>query len=189
MLVEKTDALLVVDVQNDFCPGGALPVPEGDAVVAPINAVQFQFDTLVFSRDWHPHDHCSFSDEPAFADMSWPPHCVEESAGAHFHGDLHVPSDAVIVSKGTDRDQEAYSAFADPALAPLLREKGIARIFVCGLTTDFCVRATALDSVTAGFETWLIVDACRGVSVETTERALAEMAAAGVGMIPSRELA
>jgi len=188
MKVSRSDALLVVDVQNDFCPGGALPVTHGDGVVPVINQIQFRFDTLVFSRDWHPHDHCSFSDSPTFSDMSWPPHCVEESAGALFHGDLHVPSDAVIISKGMDPDVEAYSAFSDPRLAPLLRERGIERLFICGLATDYCVRATALDAVAAKFETWLVVDGCKGVAMESTEKALAEMALVGIGMIPSRDL-
>lgn len=188
MHILEKDALLVVDVQNDFCPGGALAIPQGDAVVPVINAIQFRFDYIVFSRDWHPHDHCSFSDTPEFCDMSWPPHCVEESAGAHFHGDLHVPSDALVISKGTDKNQEAYSAFAAQELASWLRNRHVKRVFVCGLATDVCVRATALDALQEGFETWLVVDASRGVAMESTEAALAEMSVAGIGMVPSREL-
>lgn len=180
MKVNDDDALIVVDVQNDFCPGGALPVPGGEGVVRVINTLQMKFHTLCFTRDWHPQDHCSFSDEPQFTDKSWPPHCVQDSPGAEFHGDLHVPSDVIIVSKGTDSDKEAYSGFEGTDLAGQLRAAGVKRVFVAGLATDYCVKATALDAVKAGFETVLVGDGCRGITEETSARALAEMRAAGV---------
>jgi len=180
MKVNESDALIVVDVQNDFCPGGALAVLGGEGVVRVINPLQMKFDKLYFTRDWHPQDHCSFSDEPAFTDMSWPVHCVQDSPGAEFHGDLHVPSDATIISKGTDPDLEAYSGFQDTDLAAQLRAEGVTRVFVAGLATDYCVKATALDAHNAGFETILVEDGCRGVGDDTAKAALAEMRQAGI---------
>ena len=180
MKVSESDALIVVDVQNDFCPGGALPVLGGEGVVRVINPLQMKFDKLYFTRDWHPQDHCSFSDEPTFTDKSWPPHCVQDSPGAEFHGDLHVPSDAAIISKGMDAEQEAYSGFEGTDLAEQLRADGVTRVYVAGLATDYCVKATALDALQEGFETLLVEDGCRGVNDETSAQALAEMRAAGV---------
>ena len=180
MKITYEDALIVVDVQNDFCFGGALPVPQGEHVVTIVNRIALKFDHQAYSRDWHPHDHCSFSEEPTYTDMSWPMHCVEYSAGAEFHGELHVPSDALIVSKGTDPDVEAYSAFAGTGLAEWLRGRKIERVFVAGLATDYCVRATALDALAEGFKVMLVEDACRGVEEKSTQRALLEMRTAGV---------
>lgn len=180
MTLTDNDALIVVDVQNDFCQGGALPVPGGEGVVRVINTLQMKFHRLFFTRDWHPQDHCSFSDEPAFTDQSWPVHCVQDSPGAEFHGNLHVPSDAIIISKGTDPATEAYSGFQGTDLEVRLRAAGVTRVFVAGLATDYCVRATALDAVRAGFETVLVEDGCRGVNEDSTITALSEMRAAGV---------
>lgn len=181
MNVEETDVLVVVDVQNDFCPGGALPVTDGHMVVAPLNSVIPKFRRVVFSRDWHPVDHCSFSDQPEYKDGSWPEHCMQDSPGAEFHGDLIVPMDAVIISKGTHPESEAYSAFqGEESLAQRLSAWGIQRVFIAGLTTDYCVRATALDSINFGFPTYVLVDACRAVAPATGEAALEEMRAAGV---------
>lgn len=188
MKVTYQDALIVVDVQNDFCFGGALPVPQGEHVVSVVNRIALRFDHQAYSRDWHPHDHCSFSDEPQFVDKSWPPHCVEHSAGAEFHGELHVPSDALIVSKGTDPEVEAYSAFAGTGLAAWLKGRKIARVFVAGLATDYCVRATALDALKEGFEVLLVEDGCRGVGEDSTRVALQEMHDAGVRSCYSSEL-
>jgi len=180
MKVNDTDALIVVDVQNDFCPGGALPVLGGEGVVRVINPLQLKFSRLYFTRDWHPQDHCSFSDAPTFQDGSWPEHCVQDSPGAEFHGDLHVPSDAIIISKGTDSDAEAYSGFQGTDLAERLRAAGATRVFVAGLATDYCVKATAMDALAAGFETVLIEDGCRAVNDETGQAALEAMEAAGI---------
>lgn len=180
MDVNDTDALIVVDVQNDFCPGGALPVPGGEGVVRVINPLQLKFDRLYFTRDWHPQDHCSFSLEPTFQDGSWPAHCVQDSPGAEFQGDLHVPSDAVIISKGTDPDKEAYSGFQDTDLEKQLHDAGIKRVFVAGLATDYCVKATALDAVKAGFQVVLVENGCRGVNDEVGKEAIAAMRAAGI---------
>lgn len=179
MTLTDSDALIVVDVQNDFCPGGALPVPGGEGVVRVINPLQMKFQRIYFTRDWHPQDHCSFSDTPTFTDRSWPVHCVQDSPGAEFQGSLHVPADAPVISKGTDGNEEAYSGFQGTDLALLLRNSGVTRVFVAGLATDYCVRATVLDAIREGFETVLVEDGCRGVNDETTALALSEMRAAG----------
>ena len=178
-MITYEDALIVVDVQNDFCFGGALPVPQGEHVVSIVNRIALKFDHQAYSRDWHPHDHCSFSDEPKYEDKSWPEHCVEYSAGAEFHGELHVPSDALLVSKGMSPDSEAYSAFQETGLLDWLRRRGIQRVFVAGLATDYCVRATVMDALDAGFTVMLVEDGCRGVGEETTKAALAQMYARG----------
>jgi nicotinamidase/pyrazinamidase len=180
--VAPSDALIVVDVQNDFCPDGALAVADGDAVVPVINGVLGKFETIAFTRDWHPADHCSFSDEPRFADGSWPVHCLRDTPGAAFHPDLRVPEDARIVDKATAIEPDAYSGFDGTDLADWLRERGVQRVFVCGLATDYCVKATALDAVRAGFDTVVITDACRAVDNPpgTGDAALRELESAGV---------
>ncbi len=189
MHVTPEDALIVVDVQNDFCPGGALPVPGGDRVVRPINRIMGLFDILAFTRDWHPADHCSFADPPAYRDRSWPMHCLQDSPGAEFHGALRVPLDAPVISKDTDPDQEEYSGFATGELTAYLRKRSVKRIFIAGLATDYCVKATALDGLAAGFTVVLVKDACRGVSEGTTQAALMELESAGVALCASGELA
>lgn len=188
MRLNDDDALLVVDVQNDFCPGGSLAVPNGNAVVQVINGMQGKFNVVTFSRDWHPVDHCSFSEAPTFEDKSWPSHCVQHSPGAAFHTDLHVPLDAYVASKGTDANEEAYSAFADPGLADYLKKKQVKRLFVCGLALDFCVKASALSAVEAGFTVLLVQDAARGITDEGVQAALQELRNAGVTIIHSGAL-
>lgn len=188
MKASSEDALIVVDVQNDFCPGGALAVPNGDAVVRVINPLQMKFDRVYFTRDWHPQDHCSFADEPTFEDLSWPTHCVQDSPGAEFHGDLRVPLDAPVISKGTDPEKEAYSGFQGTDLAEQLRKAGIKRVFIVGLATDFCVKATALDAIKAGFETVLVQDACRGIDEAGCAAAINEMRDAGASICVSGEI-
>lgn len=163
MHIGPDDALIVVDVQNDFASGGALPVNDARLIVPPINDLAPFFETLVFSRDWHPSDHCSFDIDPGFVDGSWPPHCVQDTPGAEFLGDLYVPVDAIIVSKGTNPDKEAYSGFDGTDLADTLRDRGIRRVFVSGLATDYCVKATALDAKELGFDVVVLLDACRGI--------------------------
>ena len=190
MTIADTDALIVVDVQQDFCPGGSLAVAEGDQVVAPINQLAPRFSTVVFTRDWHPADHCSFADTPEFVDGSWPPHCVRDTPGAAFHEALSVPDDALIISKATESDKEAYSGFDGTALVDTLRAKGVTRVYVCGLATDYCDKATALDAIKAGFEVFLIEDACRAVDIPpgSATQALDEMQAAGVRLVQSGDL-
>ena len=190
MKIQPTDALIVVDVQNDFCPGGALAVDEGDRVAPVINRLMPLFQHAAFMRDWHPEDHCSFADPPDFTDGSWPAHCVANSPGAEFHGDLEVPADAIIVDKGTDPDKEAYSGFSGTALAEELRKRGVRRIFVSGLATEYCVEQTALDGLRNGFKVVLVENACRGINFPpgSAARAVEEMKAAGVEVHWSKDL-
>lgn len=175
------DALLIVDVQNDFLPGGALAVPAGDAVIAPLNRWIERFRAaglpIIASRDWHPVDHCSFSPQGG----PWPPHCIAGSAGAAFAAALALPDDAWVISKATAKDAEAYSAFAGTDLDTRLQGRGIRRLFVGGLATDYCVKNTVLDALRLGYAVRLLTDAIRAVDVRPGdgERALAEMAAAG----------
>lgn len=188
MRITENDVLVVVDVQNDFCPGGPMAVPEGDGVVDVINRLIDKFDHLVYSRDWHPSDHVSFSDEPEFRDGSWPRHCVQHTPGAEFYPDLRVPSDALVVNKAANPEVESYSAFGGTGLAQMLKERGIQRVFVTGLATDYCVKGTALDAVDAGFETVLVEDAARGIAEETVREAYTELERAGVQRVMSQEL-
>lgn len=182
----KDDALIVVDVQNDFLAGGALAVTDGDAVIAPLNCQIERFSgaglPLIFSRDWHPPNHCSFAANGG----SWPSHCVAHSRGAQFSSALIVPESARIVSKATRPDSEAYSALQQTGLTAWLRSHGVRRVFVGGLATDYCVRATVLDLLDAGFATVLLIDAVRAVDARPGdgEAALREMIAAGA--IPGR---
>jgi len=185
--LHERDAIIVVDVQNDFCPGGALAVAEGDLVVPVVNRLLPFFRHRAFTRDWHPPDHVSFADTPEFRDKSWPPHCVQHTPGAAFHPDLVVPPDALVVSKGDDPEREAYSGFQAGGvnLAEWLRVRGVRRVFVTGLATDYCVRATALDARAAGFEVTLVEDATRGVAPESTAAALRDLDQAGVARTTS----
>ncbi len=175
------DALVLVDVQNDFLPGGSLAVPDGDAVIPVLNRWIARFvagNLPVFAtRDWHPRDHCSFADRGG----PWPRHCVAETPGAAFSGDLELPAGAQIVSKATSPDRDAYSGFDGTELAPRLRDLGANRVFVGGLATDYCVRATVLDALREGFAVVLIEDGVRAVDVAPGdgERAVEEMRSAG----------
>lgn len=181
------DALIIVDLQNDFCPGGALAVPHGDDVVAPLNALAARFGTVVATRDLHPPDHCSF----AAAGGPWPPHCVAGTPGAEYHHELDLSRVSLHIAKGTAADRDAYSGFAgEPDLATALRERGVERLFVGGLATDYCVLNTVLDAVRAGFETFVVLDAVRAVEVNSGDgaRALAEMSRAGARRVESAEL-
>lgn len=183
----NTDALIVVDVQRDFCPGGALAVPDGDAVVPGCNRALAAADWwTVATRDWHPPDHCSFAAQGG----PWPAHCVAGTPGAAFHPDLDAARFRAIVDKATTPLAEAYSGFQGTDLATRLAERGIRRVFVCGLATDYCVKATALDARRAGLEVVLLTDAVRGVEVRPGDSAAAleAMRAAGVVMAGTAEL-
>jgi len=184
----NTDALIVVDVQNDFCPGGALGVADGDAVVPLINRILPKFKHTVFSRDWHPPDHCSFSASPKFTDKSWPVHCVRDTSGAALHPDLHVPDGAIQIRKATAQEKEVYSAFEDTGLGETLRSLGVKRVFIAGLATDYCVKHTAKDALQSGFEARVLADACRGISAESVAGALLEMETAGAVICGTEEL-
>jgi nicotinamidase/pyrazinamidase len=182
----RHDALVVVDVQNDFCPGGALAVPEGDAVVPVLNRYAERFTAqgaAVFaSRDWHPARTRHFA---AYGGV-WPPHCVQGTPGAELHAGLALPAGAQLVSKGMDPEEDAYSCFqarteAGGDFASLLATREIRRLFVGGLATDYCVKATVLDALRAGLAVVVLQDAVRAVDVAPGDgvRALAELAAAG----------
>lgn len=174
-------ALIVVDIQNDFCPGGTLPVPEGNMIVPVLNAYIQKFIErglpIYFTRDWHPVNHTSFKSQGGI----WPPHCVQGTYGAQFHSDLSIPSTAAVISKGTVPDKEAYSGFQGTDLYSQLKTGHIRRLFIGGLATDYCVKSTVLDALKDGFEAVLLGDASKGVDVKPgdSERAIAEMLSKG----------
>ncbi len=191
------DALLIVDVQNDFLPGGALAVPEGGQVIAPLNRWIEHFYTaglpIIATRDWHPADHCSFKgtcENRREEDVPWPVHCVAETKGAAFPPELALPEDAIVISKGTQPDQEAYSAFQDTVLTTRLHKRGIERLFVGGLATDYCVQETVLDALREGFQVFLIQDAVRAVNRHPGDggRAIRRMREAGALLVNTRDL-
>jgi nicotinamidase/pyrazinamidase len=179
-------ALIIVDVQNDFCPGGALAVPSGHEVIPVINRLLKHRWLSVATMDWHPADHCSF--EPHGG--PWPPHCVQETAGAELHPELDAAQIKLIFTKGSHPDEEAYSGFHGTELAKSLREKGVTGVVVCGIATDYCVRATAHDALQEGFEVLVLEDAIRGVEVNAgdSQRALDELRQAGAQVIVSSDL-
>lgn len=185
------DALIVVDVQNDFLPGGALAVPDGDQVIAPINRLIALFSAsdrpVYFSRDWHPAGHCSFLEQGG----PWPPHCVADTPGADFAAGLELPAEPAVVSKGTRADRDAYSALDGTDLGGRLRAGAIRRVFVSGLATDYCVRATVLDALADGFEVVVLTDAVRAVDVDPGDgdRALEAMRDAGARLASGSGLA
>ncbi len=180
--VGRNSALIVVDVQKDFCPGGTLAVPGGDEIVPVLNQYLDLFRargaSIVATRDWHPPNHMSFKPQGGI----WPPHCVQDRPGAEFHRNLKLGKEVHTVSKADKPDQEAYSGFQGTDLANWLRAKGITSVFVCGLATDYCVKSTALDAREEGFEAYFLEDASRGVEVNSgdSQRAIAEMKKHGV---------
>lgn len=178
---EKDDALLIVDVQRDFLPGGALAVPEGDAVIPVLNRyIELAARSAVplfASRDWHPQNHSSFRSRGG----PWPPHCVAGTEGAQFSPGLQLPANAVVVSKATEKDADAYSAFAGTDLAQTLRARGVQRLWIGGLATDYCVLNTVLDARREGFAVFYLEDASRPVELQPGDgmRAVARMRDAG----------
>jgi nicotinamidase/pyrazinamidase len=183
------DALLIVDFQNDFTPGGALEVPGGDEIGPTVNALADHFDLVIATRDWHPPDHGSFVgaavdptkwegvDPPGI----WPVHCVQGTPGAELHPSLERAKVDVIVDKAQDPNTQGYSAFHGGNLADVLREHGVDHVYIAGLATDYCVKHSVLDARREGFDVTVIEDAVRGIDVERgdSERALGEMRAAG----------
>jgi len=202
------EALLLVDLQNDFLPGGALGVPEGDQVIPVANRVQEYFDIVIATADWHPPGHGSFaSSHPGckagdvielsgMPQVLWPDHCVQHTEGAEFSPHLNTGKIAKVIYKGMDPEIDSYSGFFDngrqkaTGLETYLRDQKVDTVYVMGLATDYCVKYTALDAVSLGYRTWLIEDGCRGVEVAEgdVERALAEMKAAGVRVVKSGDL-
>jgi nicotinamidase/pyrazinamidase len=174
-----SEALLIVDFQNDFTPGGALAVADGDAIAERLNelAADPRFELVVATRDWHPADHGSFQEQGGI----WPVHCVQGTPGAELHPSLDRPRVHVVVDKGRDPATEGYSGFEATDLESLLRERGIDRVTIGGLATDYCVKNTALDALRLGFGVSVDRAAVRGVEVEPgdSERALEELSAAG----------
>jgi len=170
-------ALLIIDFQNDFTPGGALAVPDGDAIASRLNALAAddRFDLVVATRDWHPPEHSSFAAQGG----PWPAHCVAGTEGAELHRGLDTALVDVVVDKGTDPATEGYSGFDGTDLATLLRDRGIDRITVAGLATDYCVRATALDALKAGLAVTVDDGASRGIDPTDSAKALDEVRAAG----------
>jgi len=207
ILTQPTDALLVIDVQNDFMPGGALAVSDGDAIVPLVNALGRRFDHVVLTQDWHPLRHISYATthpnkqpyetiEVAYGTQTlWPEHCLQGSSGAAFHPALDLPHAELILRKGFRRDIDSYSAFVEDdhatptGLAGYLRERNLARLFLCGLAYDFCVRYSAIDGKALGFETIVIEDACRPVNLpESVDATNAEFATASIPRIRSTDL-
>lgn len=189
MIVNNHSALILVDIQNDFCPGGSLAVKDGDRIVPVVNELQKRFALIVATKDWHPAGHSSFA-------SLWPPHCVQETAGAEFVAGLDTSRVARVFLKGTDMEIDSYSGFFDnehrraTGLGDYLKERGVTDVTIAGLATDYCVKYTALDALMLGFETTVVADACRGVEVHEgdTARAVEEMAAAGAHIVESRRL-
>jgi nicotinamidase/pyrazinamidase len=196
-------ALIIVDVQNDFCPGGALGVKNGDKIIPTINALIPLFPVVVTTQDWHPEDHCSFAAEPQFVDKSWPKHCVAGSLGAMIHRDLLIGNRVgtgvthLFVHKGMDRETEQYSGFdgyvmdwfkevrgkpydKSDTLDAKLRKLDVDEVYVCGLAIDYCVKATAIDAAKLGYKTFFVANASEGVASETSALAVTDMHEAGV---------
>jgi len=186
LTVGPDDALIVVDVQHDFLPGGALAVATGDRIFAPIDALAPRFRRVYATRDWHPPDHSSYAQYGG----PWPVHCVAGTRGAAFDARLDLRKIDAVIDKGVDRDTDGYSGFAATALASDLRAHGVRRVFVCGLATDYCVKATALDAHAAGFSTVVVADASAAVNVQPgdEERALEELRAAGIDVVTSEDI-
>jgi nicotinamidase/pyrazinamidase len=203
MKIGDSDVLLVVDVQNDFCPGGNLPVPEGDKVVPVINALARRFRHVVLTQDWHPAGHHSFASSHSGRkpyetiavaygpQVLWPDHCIQATAGAEFHSGLAVPHAQLVIRKGFRPHIDSYSAFYEndrrtpTGLAGYLRERGLERTFLAGLALDFCVRYSAEDARRQGFDVVVVEDACRGIDVEGSVKATRESFAA-LGIVTMR---
>ncbi len=206
--INGNDVLIVVDVQNDFCPGGALPVPSGNEIVPIVNRLAARFRNVVLTQDWHPPGHLSFASShpgespndtiaaPYGPQILWPDHCVQDTQGAQFHPGLHIPHAALVVRKGIHPTIDSYSTFYEndrttpTGLIGYLRERGLSRIFLAGLAFDFCVRYSAEDAQRQGFAVFVVEDACRGIDVDGSIAATrASLAARGVACISALESA
>lgn len=201
-------ALLLIDLQNDFCPGGALAVQEGDQTIAIANQLMAQFDLVIATQDWHPISHRSFAahhagknpgdiiDLDGLTQVLWPIHCVQGSFGAEFVRELNRSGIHHVFTKGTDPQIDSYSGFFDnghrkaTGLGDFLKEKGVDTVYILGLATDYCVKFTALDALELGFDTYLITDACRGVNLQPkdSENAFKELSDKGAKLMESKDL-
>ena len=206
MTPDTQDALIIIDVQNDFCPGGALEVPQGDQVVSVINAIAQQFQTIVLTQDWHPLKHASFASSHNADPFStttlsygeqtlWPDHCIQGSDGAAFHPDLQTNGAALVIRKGMHPGIDSYSAFCEndktttTGLTGYLRQLGIKRVFCAGLAFDYCVRFTAEDAVKENFKTVVIEDACRAIDMDNSaDAARTSFNQMGITMLQSNTL-
>ena len=207
MQIDAHDVLIVIDVQNDFCPGGALAVPRGDEVIAPIHRVSDLFEHIVLTQDWHPSNHASFaashpgkkpydSIRLAYGTQTlWPPHCVQDTRGADFHPALGLTRAELILRKGFRPQIDSYSVFFEndrstpTGLAGYLRDRGLARAFLAGLAYDYCVGYSALDARRLGLHAFVLRDACRAIGLNGSVAAMdAEFAKVGVNVIDSAEL-
>jgi nicotinamidase/pyrazinamidase len=179
-------ALLIIDFQNDFTSGGALEVPGGDEIAEPVNRLAGRLELVFATRDWHPPDHASFETEGG----PWPVHCVQGTHGADFHPAMEEVELDAVVDVGRGREDEGYSGFEKSDLAQILRDRDVDAVYVCGLATDYCVRASAIDACAEGFKVIVVEDAIRGVEVNEgdSERALGEMRQAGARTATSDEL-
>ncbi|HEX5940442.1 MAG TPA: nicotinamidase [Dehalococcoidia bacterium] len=190
MDLDKTDALIVTDVQNDFCPGGSLGVPEGDRIAARMTEVAKSFQDrgarIFATQDWHPTGHSSFQEQ----DGPWPIHCVQGSHGADFHPNLHLPEGTVVIRKGSDPKVDAYSGFLDSDLDQRLKEAGVRRLFVGGIATEYCVLNTVLDAIKNGFEAVVLEDVSAAINVNPGDEkaAYARMREAGATVTTSSEV-
>lgn len=201
------NALILIDIQNDFCPGGALAVAEGDRIIPIVNQLQSRFDLVVATQDWHPAEHRSFAanhpgrqpgdviELEGLRQILWPVHCVQETPGADFHPALDRSRVAAVFRKGTDPRIDSYSAFFDNAhrrstgLGEYLRQQGVRSVYLCGLATDYCVKYSALDAVELAFDTYCIQDACRGVELSPGDvaQAIDQMRQASVKIVTASE--
>ncbi|TEA63828.1 bifunctional nicotinamidase/pyrazinamidase [Pseudomonas sp. CH235] len=207
MPISPRTALLVIDVQNDFIPGGQLAVPEGDLIVPLINRLAGQFKQVVIAQDWHPAGHASFASShpgrqpydviqlPYGEQTLWPDHCIQGSRGAEFHSGLDLRHAQLVIRKGCNPDIDSYSAFLEAdrvtttGLAGYLKERGIETVYMVGLALDFCVMFSALDARAAGFNAFVVLDACRAIDLNgSLASAIERMQVAGVGLIQSTEL-
>lgn len=188
--LQSTDALVVVDVQRDFLPAGALAVPHGDEVVPVINRYIALFHArglpVIFTRDWHPANHCSFQQQGG----PWPEHCVADTSGAAFAPNLLQPADSWVISKATEAQQDAYSGFQGTGMAQRLQQRGCQRLYICGLATDYCVLETVKDALTGKFRVFLLQDAIRAVDVHADDgaRAIRIMQVAGARILSYDDL-
>ena len=205
--LDDATALIIIDAQYGFMPGGGLAVADGDAIVPVVNRIAPRFANVVLTQDWHPADHISFAANhpgrapfetitlPYGEQVLWPTHCVQGTRDAALHDDLRVPQAQLIIRKGFHRDVDSYSAFMEAdrrtstGLAAYLKARGISKLYLCGLATDYCVAWSAQDARAAGFEAAVIEDACRAIDLNgSLARAWADMAAAGVGRVQSTDI-
>jgi len=184
----KEEALILVDIQRDFLPGGSLPVPNGDKIISPVNKLIKKCIKkgvpIIATRDWHPENHCSFDINGG----SWPVHCVQNTIGAKFAESLDLPNSMIVISKGDSPLKEAYSAFEGTGLFETLKDLGVKIIYVAGLATDYCVKETVLDGLKFGLRAFVIEDCIKGVSEDTTQEAISRMEQAGAIFIKSQDI-